>query len=160
MSSSIFDISEYYRKRVHRGNFVSPQWTDWFNGDLETLTITPSNSPENYILWIEELWFYNNALNITSPDNRMVITYPDYNGINEITITISNFDDLKKLASKSVTIDSKEYDVIVFDPPIKLRRSNTKFTFSVAKHSNVSAYVGGNMDIIAKNMWTIEETDY
>lgn len=166
MSTNTFDITKYYQKRLPRGLYLKNQWIYWFDTasfNAGGLSIVPASAPEPYTQWIEELWFDDQTLLLTQTqdgDGMIVITYPNADGDGVETITIDYMADLDKLCHKEVTINSIKYKVMVFDPPVMMFDSKTYKTFSVLAHSNATAYLSGNLTIIAKKIWTIKETDY
>lgn len=163
LSTSIFDISEYYRKRLRRGDRLPVSWQKWDITSQTELQVVPQATPEAWMVYFRELWWYDNtiAFSETTPGNGLIdVSYPIYDGTDLKSFTMNAMNELDLRAIKEVTINSVTYQVMVFDPPVLLFDSKTNKTFEVKKNTNVTGVTSGDLTIIAKDLYTIKETDY
>lgn len=163
MSSQDFNINEYYRQRLPRGEFFPPETVKWDNSSSDPLVVTPATDPVNYVVFIKELWFYDNTIAFTETvggNGLIAITYPNAIGGDYVTWNIVDMADIYKFANRQETINSIKYNVIELDPPALPFASKTASQLQVAKHVNVVSVDSGDLTIIAKKMWTLTEELY
>lgn len=161
VSSPTFNINDFYKIRLPRGENLPPVRVFWDTSESLPLEVNPAVSPENYVAFVKELWFYDNTITFTesvSGDGLIVITYPDYNGGAYVTFNIIDMAHIYELANRQETINSIKYNVIELDPPALIFASKTALMLSVAKHANVVSVDSGGLTILAKKMWTLPES--
>ncbi len=162
MSSPAFNINKYYQQRLPRGENLPPVEGFWDGSGNDPVEVDPAISPENYVVFVKELWFYDNSIAFTedvSGDGLIDITFPNAIGGAYVTWTITDMAEIYRFANRQETINSIKYNVIVFDPPALAFASKTANKVAVTINPNAT-YLSGDLAIIFKKAWTITESLY
>lgn len=163
MSTPTFDINSYYRDTVERDQWDLSDPVIWNNSGNVDLSVQAVTVAPAWRVFVSELRILDRSLSgtFTVADSGFFdITFPTYDGSDEIVKSIKSIDDLAALAGdKIISIGSNTLYVVEFKPRIILVPTYSKSTFKVSKNANLSAISSGSLIFRTKG-WRMLETDY
>lgn len=162
VSVSTFNIQDHYRTTVPRDLVnLSPRMVWDTSGNLQ-LDVAASGGTPKTAVFVSELRFLEESFSYTNNPAKtelLDILHPNAEGDANVTYVVYGLDHLNLLVDKELTIGSKEYRVIQFNPAIKLLGSNTQKTFTVSLNSEVASIDSGSIAFLAKG-WTMKEANF
>lgn len=155
----VFTIDQVYKGGVPRGQYHRSPIVKLENGEEAGLTVSPTTSPQQWVLLAEKLIIVPSVPTMTGTGSGMLkMEYPDYIGGSKVTYLFDDLAAIQEFADEINSINSNTQYVINFHPPILLKASKDESDLVVGLPTD-RTIDSGDISFLVTG-WTIKEEDY